>query len=149
MFELFYVRRVNIFTICIAANRHSNRETIRFKSASIFTGAFFLFLTVCTGRQTIIDTPPQHSKIFMPTFAGRPISCRSAMAACLNRMFMYVDSQSESMRGVAERISPGCTRRIEWAWRLVRQEKSKTIIFIPFYRLLLGSVVTYTLDSES
>lgn len=130
MFVLFCVRRVNIFIIFIAVNRHSNWETIRFKSASIFTGAFFLFLSVCTGRQNHRDTPPKPSKRFTPTFPERPISCRSAMAACLNRMFMYVESQSESMRGVAERISPGCTRRIEWAWRRARRERKAKQSFL-------------------
>lgn len=76
------------------------------------------------------DTPPKLSKKIIPTFPDRPISCRPAMAACLNRMFMYVDSQSESMRGVAVRISPGCTRRIEWAWRQARRERKAKQSFL-------------------
>lgn len=114
--------------------RRSSCETILFYKVRQFLPAFFFSSSLCLHRPANHgDTPPKLEKKINPTFPERPISCRSAMAACLNGMFMYAESQSESMRGGAERISPGCTRRIEWVCRqALRERKAKQYFLSPF-----------------
>lgn len=116
--------------LCFAVQRHSSWESIRFIKCVNFYRCFFS-LPLCLYRPANHrDTPPKLKRKTIPTFPERPISCRSAMAACLNGMFMSAESQSESMRGGAERISPGCTSRIEWAWRQARRERKAKQSFL-------------------